>query len=289
MPVFADVHPNTLLLDPAAAEARITTRTKAIIAVDYAGQPCDYDALRNIADRHGLVLIADACHALGAAYRGRPVGTLADLTVFSFHPVKHITTGEGGMVLTNRRDLRDRMASFRNHGIDTDHRQRAERGSWYYEMRELGCNYRITDFQCALGISQLNKLSRWIERRQAIAQRYDAAFADSCAVKSLATLPEISHAYHLYVVRVKDRDSVFAGLREHHINANVHYMPVHLHPYYRNRFGTAPGICPTAETAYEEILSLPIFPQMTDADVRRVIGCTLELASGVHGLTSNLR
>jgi perosamine synthetase len=278
-PVFADVDPNTLLLAPAAVESRISSRTKAIIAVDYAGQPCDYDALRDIADRHELTLIADACHALGATYDGRQVGTLADFTVLSFHPVKHVTTGEGGMVLTNRREWRDSMAAFRNHGIDTDHRQRAERGSWHYEMRELGYNYRITDFQCALGISQMKKLPGWIARRQAIARQYDHAFAGCGAVRSLETSPHVSHAYHLYVVRVKNREAVFAGLRERQIGANVHYMPVHLHPYYRRTFGTGPGVCPIAEKAYEEILSLPMFPEMTDQDAWRVIACVEEFTA----------
>jgi perosamine synthetase len=257
-PVFADVDSETLLLDPTAAEARITPRTKAIIAVDYAGQPCDYLALRAIADRHGLLLIADACHSLGATYRGRPVGTLADLTVFSFHPVKHITTGEGGMVVTERDDFRDRMTAFRNHGIDTDHRQRAERGSWYYEMQDLGYNYRITDFQCALGLSQLSKLPEWLERRRAIATGYAAALATIPLVRRVRVRAEVTHAYHLYPVRVNfqafgiDRTQLFQQLREQGIAVNVHYIPVHLHPFYQRRFGTAPGLCPAAEAAYAD-------------------------------------
>ncbi|MCP4566239.1 MAG: aminotransferase class I/II-fold pyridoxal phosphate-dependent enzyme, partial [FCB group bacterium] len=154
-PVFADVQPDTLLIDPVAVEKKITKRTRAIIAVDYAGQPCDYDSLRDIANSHGLSLIADGCHALGAVYKGHRVGSLADMTVFSFHPVKHITTGEGGMITTNDPKFAGRMRRFRNHGIDTDFRQREQQGSWYYEMVDLGYNYRITDMQCALGLSQL--------------------------------------------------------------------------------------------------------------------------------------
>lgn len=277
-PVFADVDPETLLLKPAAAEARITPRTKAIVAVDYAGQPCDYDALRAIAGRHGLLLIADACHSLGASIRGQPAGTLADLTVFSFHPVKHITTGEGGMIVTDRTDFRDRMAAFRNHGIDTDHRQRALRGSWAYQMQDLGYNYRITDFQCALGLSQLTKLPKWIARRREIAHCYDSGWAGSNRIRPLRRRENVSHAYHLYVVRVANREAVFTGLRERQIGANVHYTPVHLHPYYRRTFGTGPGLCPIAEAAYQEVLSLPMFPQMRDQDLRRVIASVLELA-----------
>ncbi len=280
-PVFADVDPETLLLDPTAAEGRITARTKAIIAVDYAGQPCDYDALRAVAKRHGLMLIADACHSLGATYRGRTVGTLADLTVFSFHPVKHITTGEGGMVVTGRADLRDRMTAFRNHGIDTDHRQRAEQGTWHYEMRDLGYNYRITDFQCALGLSQLGKLPEWLKRRRAIAASYDKAFAATPLVRPVRVESAVRHAYHLYPVRVdfpmlgNDRVGLFQQLREQGIGVNVHYIPVHLQPFYRHRFGIRAGLCPVAEAAYEELISLPIFPAMTDAQVDQVAGALL--------------
>jgi perosamine synthetase len=238
--------------------------------------------LRSIASRHGLSLIADACHSLGASYRGRPVGTLADFTVFSFHPVKHITTGEGGMVITGRADFRDRMTAFRNHGIDTDHRRRSERGSWFYEMQDLGYNYRITDFQCALGLSQLSKLPGWLERRKDIARKYDRGFASAETVRPLWTLPSVSHAYHLYVVRVGNRQTLFAALRDRQIGVNVHYLPVHLHPYYQRTFGTRAGLCPVAEAAYQEILSLPMFPAMSDEDVERVIESVLELAQGVE-------
>ena len=276
-PVFADVREDSLLLDPAEVEAKITSRTKAIMAVDYTGQPCDYDALQSIADRHGLILIADAAHALGAAYRGRKVGSLADLTTFSFHPVKHVTTGEGGMVVTDDVGLAERMRQFRNHGISTDARARAERGTWCYEMVDLGYNYRLTDFQCALGLSQLKKLPKSLARRRAIAHRYDEAFASVPGVKPLVVSPDVLPAYHLYVVRLdlvrigKDRDTAFRLLREKGIGVNVHYIPVHLHPYYRQRFGTEPGMCPVAEAACDRILSLPMFPAMTDADVERVI------------------
>lgn len=276
-PVFVDVDPATLLLDPAQVEANITVRTKAIIAVDYAGQPCDYDALRAIANRYGLALVADACHSLGGEYNGRPVGTLADLTVFSFHPVKHITTGEGGMITTDNLDLAHRMRVFRNHGLTTDHRQRSEQGSWFYEMVELGYNYRLTDIQCALGLSQLRKLPKWLERRQGIARRYEAAFAALPGVKPLPVQAEVRHAYHLYVIRLNPnelrvtRAEVFSALRAEGIGVNVHYIPVHLHPFYQRRFETKPGLCPVAEEAYEQIITLPIFPAMSDDDIEDVI------------------
>ena len=177
-PVFVDVDPDTLLIDPVDAERKITSRTKAIVAVDYAGQPCDYDALQAIADRHHLLLIADACHSLGGEYRGRKVGSLADLTVFSFHAVKGITTGEGGMVTTDKEGYGPKIRMFRNHGMTADHKDRAESNTWIYEMADLGYNYRITDFQCALGLSQLRKLSNWTLRRQDIARQYDDAFVE---------------------------------------------------------------------------------------------------------------
>jgi perosamine synthetase len=276
-PVFADVEPDTLLINPDDAAAKITPQTKAIVAVDYAGQPCDYDRLRAIADEHGLKLVADACHAIGGAYQGRPVGALADLNTFSLHPVKHLTTGEGGVITTNDPELAQRMRVFRNHGITTDHRQRAEQGGFFYEMVALGYNYRITDFQCALGISQLTKLSGWVERRQAIAQLYDQAFAEMPAVKPLAVRPEANHAYHLYVVQfdlarlTADQNTLFQALRAEGLGVNVHYIPVHLHPYYRQQLGTQPGQCPVAEAAYERIVSLPIFPLMTDEDIQDTI------------------
>jgi perosamine synthetase len=273
-PIFADVDAETLLLDPAAVETRITPRTKAIVAVDYAGQPCEYDRLRAVATRHGLALIADACHSLGALYRSRPVGTLADLTVFSFHPVKHITTGEGGMIATADPAMAERMRSFRNHGISTDHHHRSQAGSWFYEMEDLGYNYRLSDIQCALGTSQLEKLPGWIARRQEIASRYDTAFGARAGFEPIGVRPEVSHARHLYIVKVAphmDRDAAFREFRAKGIGVNVHYIPAHLHPFYQRRFGTRAGLCPRAEQAYSRLLSLPLYPRMRDEDVDMVI------------------
>lgn len=280
IPSFVDVEADTLLIDPQKVETKINARTKALAVVDYAGQPCEYGALRDLAKQKHLVLIEDACHSLGAKYCGENVGTLADLTVFSFHPVKHITTGEGGMVVTDNAEFAEKMRRFRNHGIATDFRQRAEKGTWYYEMLDLGYNYRLTDIQCALGLSQLRKLSGWIQRRREIAKLYDEAFASGQYVTPLKTSEKAFHSYHLYVVKIsaeKSRDKVFSSLRERGIGVNVHYIPVHLHPFYRNNFGTSLGLCPVAEAAYERILSLPIFPAMTNDDVSRVIATVKEL------------
>lgn len=284
-PIFADVDPDTLLIDPVQVEAKMTPRTKAIIAVDYAGHPCDYERLQALAATHGLKLVADACHAIGGAYRGRPVGSLADLSTFSLHPVKHVTTGEGGMVTTDDAELAQRMRIFRNHGITSDHHQRAERGGFFYEMQEPGYNYRLNDIQCALGLSQLKKLPAFVQRRRQIAARYDAAFASIDAVQPLAVRPEVEHSYHIYVVRFDtvrlgvSRAEIFAALRAENIGVNVHYIPVHLHPFYRRTLGTREGLCPVAEAAYDCILTLPIFPAMSDQDADDVIAACVKVAA----------
>ncbi len=281
-PRFADVAPNTLLVEPASVEALIGERTRAVAAVDYAGQPCDYDALaERLADRGGaagpIPVVADACHALGGGAQGRPVGSLADLSTFSFHPVKPITSAEGGMVTTDDAALAARARVFRNHGITRDHRQREADGAWHYEMTELGNNYRLSDLHCALGLSQLGKLPAWVEERRRLARLYDAALADVDGVRPLARRPGTEHAYHLYVVRLttdrpeEHREALFRRLREGGIGVNVHYVPVHLHPWYRHHLGTGPGLCPNAEAAYRRILSLPLFVGMGEGDVARVV------------------
>ena len=272
-PVFADVEPDTLLIDPAAVAAKITSRTKAIVAVDYAGQPADYDALYTLARKRGIRIIADACHAPGATYKGWNTGTLADISCFSFYPVKHLTTCEGGMCTTDDAQMAAHMRRFRNHGIDSDHRSREAAGAHAYDMAELGYNYRLPDVQCALGLAQLARLKGWVAARQKVAAWYDAALVELPRVTPLKTHPGRTNAYHLYVVRLPpdiDRDRVFAQLRAQGIGANVHYAPVYLHSYYRGR-GYAPGLCPVAEQAAREILTLPMFPAMTQGDVRRVV------------------
>ena len=276
MVVFADVREDTLNLDPAKVEALVTPKTKAIITVDFAGQPSDMDDLNALASRHGLTVIEDAAHALGATYRGRQVGALADLTTFSLHPVKHITTGEGGMVTTDDPGMAARLRMFRTHGITTEFRQRETEGSWFYEMTELGYNYRLTDFQSALGLSQLSKLEEWVARRRAIAARYTTAFAAVPEIESPAVLQDRESAWHLYVIRLNldrlrvGRSELFRALRAENIGVNVHYIPVPWHPYYQS-LGHKKGEWPVAEGAYERMISLPIFPGMTDRDVEDVI------------------
>ncbi len=276
-PVFADICPDTLNIDPDEVARHITPRTKAIVPVDYAGHPADLDAILKLADRHGLVVIEDACHALGADYNGRQVGTVSHMTVFSFHPVKHITTGEGGMVTTDDAELTRRLQMFRNHGIDSDTHQRQADKQWYYRMVALGYNYRLTDIGCALGLSQLRRLDINLARRREIAQRYTAAFQGIPGLLPPAMRPDVNPAWHLYPIRLHlkklrvGRTDVFRALRSENIGVNVHYIPVHLHPYYRERFGYQDGDYPVAEEAYERLISLPMFHGMSDQDVEDVI------------------
>lgn len=276
-PVFVDVDPRTLLVSSEDAERKCTKRTKAMFAVDYAGQMCDYPTLRSLCDKKKMILVADSCHALGASQNGKPAGTLADLSCFSFHPVKPITTGEGGMIVTENKAWADRMRRFRNHNLSLDAGERKERGSWFYGIEDLGYNYRLTDIQCALGRSQLKNISAWTKRRNAIAAKYTKAFTKMPGIRPLVTNPGNTHAYHLYVIRWTkdhfsvDRNAIFKALQAEGIGVNLHYIPVHLHALYRNRLGTKPGQCPAAEEAYEEMLTLPLFSTMSDDDARDVI------------------
>lgn len=276
VPIFADVRADTLTLDPAEVERKLTPRTRAVVAVDYAGQPCDLDGLRALTRPRGIALIEDAAHALGARYRGRPLGALADLTTWSFHPVKHVTTGEGGMVTTDDPALAERCVRFRNHGITTDAAQREAAGDWVYEMVDLGFNYRLTDLQCALGLAQLGKLDGFLARREAIAARYREALDGLPGLALPAVAADVRHAWHLFPVLLHlerlgaDRRTVFSALRAEGIGVNVHYIPVYWHPYYRG-IGYEKGLCPRAEAAYQRLLSLPMFPAMDDRDVDDVV------------------
>jgi len=276
-PVFADISADTLNLDPERVAAKVSPKTKALLPVDYAGHPADLDAMLEIADRHGLVVIEDACHALGSEYKGRRVGSIAHMTVFSFHPVKHLTTGEGGMVTTDNAAYADALRKVRNHGISSGARDRQHAGQWHYEMVLLGYNYRLTDIACALGLSQLKKLEENLTRRREIATRYTAAFREMPGICAPFVREEALPAWHLYHVRFDfarfstGRAEIFHALRAENIGVNVHYIPVHLHPYYRERFGYRGGEFPTAESAYESVISLPMFHGMSDADVEDVI------------------
>ena len=270
VPVFADINPQTYNIDPEQIRKKITKKTRAIIYVDYAGHPCDIKEIKEIAEKHDLFVIEDACHALGAEYFGKRVGSLADMTVFSFHPVKHITTGEGGAVTTENLDMYAKLKLLRNHGID---KTPSERASYVYDMKMLGRNYRITDFQCALGISQLKKADGFLKRREEVARMYAEAFAEMVSVTSQLVKPNVRHAWHLYTILVGkgiDRDSFFAKMRAKGIGVNVHYIPIYTFSYYR-QFGINPKDYPNAENIYSRIVSLPMFHGMKEEDAKTVI------------------
>jgi perosamine synthetase len=276
VPVFADVRDDTLNVDPADVAAKVGPGTRAIVSVDYAGQPADHDEISALARGHGVPLIEDAAHALGAEYRGRRVGALADLTTFSFHPVKHVATGEGGLVTTSDPATAGRLRRFRNHGLETEFRERHARGDEYSPMVELGYNYRLTDLQCALGLSQLARLEPGLKRRAEIAQRYRAELAGQPGVALPAVVAHVRHAWHIFPVLLElerlraDRRTILGALRAENVGAAVHYVPVYWHPYYEAR-GYRRGLCPRAERAFERLLSLPLFPAMTDSDVDDVL------------------
>jgi UDP-4-amino-4,6-dideoxy-N-acetyl-beta-L-altrosamine transaminase/UDP-2,4-diacetamido-2,4,6-trideoxy-beta-L-altropyranose hydrolase len=260
-PVFCDIDEDTMNIDPEKIEKLITTKTKAIIAVDFAGQLCNYDKICEIAKKHNLYIIQDAAHSIGHSnYYG-------DIVTFSFHPVKHITTCEGGMCITNNENFYKKMSYFRTHGITRDFKQREISGEHYYEMIDLGFNYRIPDLLCALGISQLNKLDSFVKRRQEIAEKYEKSLSN------ISLKNKFNNVYHLYVIKLDekfDRDIIFKMLKKRNIGVNVHYMPIYLHPYYES-LGYTKGLCPIAEKVYKKIISLPIFPTMTDEDINYVI------------------
>lgn len=297
-PVFADIDPDTYNISPVELERKITSRTKAIIPVHYTGQPCDMDAILEIAHKHDLLVIEDGAHALGASYKGKRIGSIADMTCFSFHPVKPVTTGEGGMIVTDNEELYRKLVLYRSHGItrDNDMMQQYEDqlrqstdpalqeaadmlrgdvtdpGGWYYQQLELGYNYRITDIACALGASQMDKLDRFLERRRQIAGKYDEAFADIPQIKTPWQQEGCQSGWHLYMIQTMERSrrEVFDGLRQAGIGVNVHYIPVYRHPYYQ-RNGYAGVHCLNAEAFYERVVSLPIFPGLTGSQQDYVI------------------
>jgi len=276
-PTFADVRPGSLLIDPDAVARAITPRTKALLAVDYGGQPADYGRLRSIADgapRGPLTIIADASHSLGAARDGRAVGTLADMTVLSLHPAKIITTGEGGAVLTGNEAFAGGLRRFRNHGISADLQARRD---WRYDMVELGYNYRLTDVACALGLAQLERLETFVAQRRALVARYQRALGSHWAIDVPDVEPGSDPAWHLFVVQLRrdrlvvDRGQIYQALRAEGIGVNVHYIPVHHHSWYRANHPQPAGSLPVADAAYERLLTLPLFAGMTDGDVDDVV------------------
>ena len=282
-PVFADIQEDTVNIDPKEIEKKISKRTKAIIPVHFAGHPCDLEEIHRIAKKHNLTVIEDASHALGAEYKGEKIGSCrySDMTVFSFHPIKSITTGEGGAIMTNNRQYYEKLLILRTHGITKDNKKfinydsRTD-GDWYYEMQELGFNYRITDFQCALGISQLSKIEDFIKKRRKIVKIYNQAFKDNAYFDLPVEKNYVKSACHLYPIRLKDkymekRKELFNYLRKNNLWVQVHYIPVHLQPYYRKKYGYKKGDYSKAEDYYYKTISLPIFPKMTNHEIAYIV------------------
>ncbi len=277
-PVFADINPDTYNIDPADIERKITDKTKAVVAVDFTGQAVEVEAIQEICRKHGLIFIQDAAHSIGTTYNGQQIGSLADLTTFSFHPVKTVTGGEGGAVLTNDKALYDKLLLFRSHGItrNEDMMEHECEGGWYYEMVDLGYNYRMTDFQAALIESQLHKLEMFKTRRKEIVNRYNEAFAQIDEIFVQKEIPQSDTTRHLYIIQLKldmlkgTRREVFDALAAENVQCNIHYIPVYYFPHYE-RLGYHKGLCPHAEAAYEGFISIPLYPAMTDEDVESVI------------------
>ena len=273
-PAFVDIEKETRNINPEEIRKKITEKTKAVIYVDYAGHPCDIEEIKDIAEEHDLYLIEDASHAIGAEYKGRKVGNFADMTVFSFHPVKHITTGEGGAVVTNNEDFYEKLKMLRNHGIDKSALDRfGPKAGWAYDLKFLGRNYRITDFQAALGISQLKKLNAFIRRRGEIVEKYNAAFDAVSEIETPIAKPYVKPAWHIYTVLLKsiDRDVFFSVMRGKGIGVNLHYIPIYRFSYYQENFNINPKDFPVTEEVFSKIVTLPLFPRMEDEEVEYVI------------------
>lgn len=278
VPAFADIKRDLPIIDPLEIKKKINQNTKVIIPVDYSGMPADYDEINRIARKYKLTVISDASHSLGATYKNKKVGTLTDMTVFSFHPVKAITTGEGGAVVTDNKKFYDRLLLFRTHGITKNPTLFINKniGPWYYEMQELGYNYRLTDFQAVLGISQLKKIDCFIKKRQKIAGDYLKIFQDNKDINTIIIPDDRTSAWHLFPIRLSDqltkhKKELIEKLHEKGIMVQVHYIPIHLHPYYRKKFGYKEGDFPNAEKFYHQEISLPIFPGITNTDIQSVV------------------
>ncbi len=285
-PVFADINDRTYNIDPASVVSHVTEKTKAVVAVDFTGQSIEEDELLSICRERNLVLIEDGAHVLGTKYKGKPNGSIADMTTLSFHPVKTVTSGEGGAVLTNSEEYYKKLLLYRAHGItrDTEQMEHKPEGPWYYEQIELGYNYRMTDIQAALLISQLNKLPAFSKRRKEIVAKYDEAFSHLPQIVIQEEIPESDTTRHLYILRLNpkelsiDRKEFFEALQAENIYCNVHYIPTYFFPYYE-RLGYRKGICPKAEKLYEEMISIPLYYGMTDRDVEDVIHAVEKIAT----------
>ncbi|HBR18406.1 MAG TPA: UDP-4-amino-4,6-dideoxy-N-acetyl-beta-L-altrosamine transaminase [Deltaproteobacteria bacterium] len=281
-PVFVDIEPDTGNIDTSKIESQITAKTKGIFPVHYSGHPVDLIKINEIARKHGLFIVEDACHAMGSRFNGEKIGSCkySDMTVFSFHPLKHITTGEGGAVVTNDEYLYEKLLIFRSHGITKKHLLNESHGDWYYEMQLQGYNYRLTDLQAALGISQLKKLDNFIEKRRSISDRYSKAFRANPYFDTPIEKDYAFSAYHLYTLKLKDKykgvkKNIVSSLKKKGIGTQVHYIPVYRHPFY-NSMGFQKDMCPIAEDFYLRELSIPLYPAMNDDDINYVVKIIIE-------------
>ena len=285
-PVFADINPETYNIDPASVRRLITPKTKAVVAVDFTGQAVELDEIRAICKEHNLILIEDAAHSIGTRYKGQPVGSIADMTTFSFHPVKTVTGGEGGAITTNDEALYRKLHLYRTHGITRDMSEMVNPSDamWYNEQVCLGYNYRMTDFQAALLLSQLHKLPKFSERRKQIVKMYDEAFAEVPEIIVQKEIPESDTTRHLYIIRLNlellrcDRRQFFDALYAENTCPQVHYLPVYMHSYYE-KLGYKAGICPEAEAFYNSVMSIPLYYSLTDEDVQDVVRAVKKVAA----------
>ena len=278
-PVLADIKKNTYNIDPSEIKKKITSRTKAIIPVHFAGQPCDMDEICEIAEENDLYVIEDAAHAIDAEYKGRKIGNISDLTIFSFHPVKNITTAEGGMVTTNDSELNEKLLMFRTHGITKDAIKRfGKSGDFYYDMQYLGFRYNLSELHSALGVQQLDKLESFQKRRREVVKIYNKELGQIEEITIPYVKNDVKHSWHLYVIQLNleklsvDRDQIFKALRAENIGVNVHYIPVHYHSFYQNKFGLKQGMLPNVEWLYPRLITIPLFSKISDEDVYDVIG-----------------
>jgi UDP-4-amino-4,6-dideoxy-N-acetyl-beta-L-altrosamine transaminase len=293
-PVFADIKKDTYNIDPNEIRKKITDKTKAIIPVHFAGQPCDMDEICEIAEEHNLFIIEDAAHAIDAEYKGKKIGNIGDLTVFSFHPVKNMTTAEGGMVTTNNEKLYEKLLMFRTHGISKDAAKRfGKSGGFYYDMQYLGFRYNMSELHASLGIHQLDKLESFQKRRREIVKIYNRELQNLDEITIPFVKSDVKHSWHLYVIQIDlnklrvDRDYIFKALREENIGVNVHYIPVHYHSYYQKKYGLKKGILPNVESLFPRIITIPLFPKMSNDDVYDVINALVKVLKYYRKQKSN--